>query len=297
MNTVNLKTTIHAANELGECVLWDDRKGLALWTDILAKRLYWHDPTANSTGFVEFAEELCAFAFVADSDDLLCAFRSGFALVDREGGSRRWLHRIDHTDVVRLNDGRVDRQGRFWCGSMMDTEDHRPIGEVSGELLRVDADGTVSKHLHGIGISNSLCWSPDSSTMYFADTPQKEICAFDFDSKSGELSGRRVFARTPDEAGPDGSTVDADGFLWNAEWGQGRVVRYAPDSTVDLVVQLPVSHVSCVAFGGHELSDLYVTTARAGLSQEQLAAEPQAGDVFVFTTAYRGLAENRFRSG
>ena len=131
--------------------------------------------------------------------------------------------------------------------------------------------------------------------MYFGDTPRRKIYAFDFDTESGTPSNRRVFATTPPGTGPDGSTVDADGYLWNAEWGQGRVVRYAPDGSEDHVIQLPVSHVTCVCFGGPDLSDLYVTTATYGLDDRQLKREPEAGNVFVFSTSVRGLPESRYQ--
>ena len=130
--------------------------------------------------------------------------------------------------------------------------------------------------------------------MYFADTPTGEIYAFDFDTADGKPRNKRVFATTPAGCGPDGSVVDADGFLWNAEWGKGRVVRYAQDGSVDAVLQLPVSHVTCVTFGGADLGDLYVTTASFGLSTSERRAEPRAGDVFVYETPYRGLPETRY---
>jgi sugar lactone lactonase YvrE len=294
MNEVRLKATLPLGNGLGECILWDERHKHVLWTDIPGKRLYTHAPETGSLTHLEFDEDLCSFALIQNSDDLLCAFKSGFAHVNRHSGERVWLHRIDNTDKLRLNDGRVDRQGRFWCGSLIDNEGTKPEGGLSGELFRFDSSGEVSKHLDGIGISNSICWSPDGTTMYFGDTPTRRIQQFDFDTVNGTLSNGRLFATTPKPCGPDGSVVDAEGFLWNAEWGQGRVVRYASDGSVNTVVQLPVSHVTCVTFGGDELTDLYVTTANFALSEEEKITETQAGDVFIFETPYRGLIENRF---
>lgn len=291
---VALKHSIPVANELGECILWDDRHGQVLWTDMPGRMLHIHDPDAESTSTIEIDEDLCSFALIEDSDNLLCAFQSGFAVLDRHTGECAWLHRIDNADKLRLNDGRVDRQGRFWCGSLIDNQGKGPEGGLSGGLFCVDHDGSISNHLDGIGVSNSLCWSPDGGTMYFGDTLVKEIWAFDYDQNAGAITNRRIFARTPETCGPDGSTVDADGCIWNAEWGEGRVVRYRPDGPVDTVVQLPVSHVTCITFGGENLSDLYVTTATYGLSQEQKSAEPEAGNVFVYATPYQGLVENRF---
>ena len=295
MQNVQPKTVIPVANGLGECILWDEGRQQVLWTDMPGKTLYRYDPASGAIETRTFDEDLCSFALIDGSDDLLCAFQSGFAWLDPDSGNRTWLHRIANADKIRLNDGRVDRQGRFWCGSLVDFHGKGMDDSLAGELFCVDHDGAISKHLDGIGVSNSLCWSPDGSTMYFGDSAQKEIWAFDFDQAAGTISRKRLFATTPEPTSPDGSCVDADGFLWNAEWGQGRVVRYSPDGDVDGVLQLPVSHITCVAFGGRELTDLYVTTATFGLSDEQRDAEQQAGDVFVFDTPYRGLTECRFK--
>lgn len=289
-----LKTVIPVRNVLGECVLWDAVRGQMLWTDIVGRKLYTYDPETHTTAILDLEEELCAFALIEGSDKLLGAFRSGFRVLDRSGRTSSWLHRVQNTEKVRLNDGRVDRQGRFWCGSLMDTASNQPEPDVSAELYRVSHDGVVTTHLTGIGISNSICWSPDSSVMYFADTTHRVIWAFDFDKDDGAISNQRVFARTQEPCGPDGSVVDADGCLWNAEWGHGRVVRYNPDGSIHSVLQLPASHVTCVAFGGADLSDLYVTSATQGLSKSHRAAEPEAGNVFVYSTPYRGLPESRF---
>ena len=294
MVVVELSSVIPVANGLGECILWDDTSGSLLWTDIPGHRLYIHDPKSGSTDYREFDEDLCSFGFVEGGDDLVCAFQSGIAIVDRTSGARNWLYRLPDAGDLRLNDGRVDRQGRFWVGSMVDNEGNRLTNGRSGELYCLNSTGEVRSHLQGIRISNSLCWSPEGDVLYLGDSPLREIHAFDFDARSGTLSNRRVFARTPGGTVPDGSTVDAEGFVWNAEWGSGRVVRYAPDGTEDTAVQLPVSHTTCVAFGGPDLANLYVTTARYGLSDEALLGEPRAGDVFVFSTTARGLPEARF---
>ena len=294
MVDVELSRVIPAANGLGECILWDDRTARALWTDLPGRRLYTHDPNSGATDHLQFDEELCSFGFIKGSDKLICAFSSEIAIVDYAAGSRESVYRLPGAGPVRLNDGRVDRQGRFWVGSMVEDESRALADGISGELFCLDGRGVVRSHLQGISISNSLCWSPRGDVLYFADSPKREIYAFDFDARRGTLSNRRVFARAPDGAVPDGSTVDAEGFVWNAQWGRGRVVRYSPGGGVDTVVQLPAPHVTCVAFGGTELSDLYVTTARFGLSGKDLRKHPQAGDVFVFSTSVRGLPEVRY---
>jgi L-arabinonolactonase len=146
-----------------------------------------------------------------------------------------------------------------------------------------------------IQISNGICVSPDSRYFYFADSPRRVIYRYEFEADSGCLGARTVFAHTPDGAFPDGAAIDADGCLWSALWGAGRVVRYTPGGCVDTILPIPTCQPSCVAFGGRDLSDLFVTSARDGLSKQALAQEPEAGHLFVFRTCHVGLVESRFR--
>jgi sugar lactone lactonase YvrE len=150
----------------------------------------------------------------------------------------------------------------------------------------------------GICISNSTAWSPDGRVMYFADSAQRTIWAYDFDVKAGMPRNKRVFATVEENVGPDGSTVDAAGYLWNAQWGASRVRRFAPDGRVDLDVPIPATQPSCCCFGGPGLATLYVTSARIALSQERLEKEPNAGGLFAVTfdpaLGIRGVPEPRF---
>ncbi|MBV8928171.1 MAG: SMP-30/gluconolactonase/LRE family protein, partial [Mycobacteriaceae bacterium] len=148
----------------------------------------------------------------------------------------------------------------------------------------------------GIAIANSTAWSPDDRTMYFADTLEQVIYAYDFDPARGDVANRRVFASTAGQtAAPDGSTVDTEGFLWNAQWGAFRLARYAPDGRLDRVVPLPVRYPTSCSFGGPDLGTLYVTSAVWDLTPEQRAREPWAGGVLALRPGERGLPEPRFR--
>ncbi len=170
----------------------------------------------------------------------------------------------------RLNDGRCDRRGRFWVGTMGISE----RGET-GSLYRIGADRQVTRQFSGVVIPNSTAFSPDDRTMYFADTPHKKIWAFDFDIEAGTIGNRRLFVDMQDHPGyPDGSCVDADGCLWNAEYGGGRVVRYTPDGRIERVVKVPASQTTCCAFGGDDLRTLFITSATQRTSADQLKAEP-----------------------
>jgi sugar lactone lactonase YvrE len=277
---------IRVANELGEGVLWDG--GSLWWTNIEGRQLFRLDWQSRALQRIDTPQRLCSFGFTQSATQLIAAFESGIALFDTSSGKTEWLWRLGKAGQ-RLNDGRVDRQGRFWTGAMAETADQ----SGKAELYCVDAGRQVHASERGITISNAIAWSPDGSMFYFADSPSRSIWRYKVDGD--EISEKRVFARTPPGVMPDGATVDAEGCLWNAQWGGRRVVRYSPDGRVDRVLELPVSQPTCVAFGGPRLDLLFVTSARIGLSKEALDREPSAGDVLVYNAGIVGLPENRFR--
>ncbi|HWA91048.1 MAG TPA: SMP-30/gluconolactonase/LRE family protein [Rhizomicrobium sp.] len=283
--------TIAVGNTLGEGIHWDVATQSAWWTDIQEKRIHRYDPAARKLDAFAMPERVGAFALMERGDRIVAALESGFALVDLKGGAPEWLGRPDAAvPGLRFNDGRVDRQGRFWAGTMEEIEPRAGLGN----LYSVGPDGSVARRESGIAISNGLAWSPDGARMYFADSPLRTIYCYDFDTASGQISNRRVFARTPDGAHPDGAAVDSLGFLWSAHWGAGRIVRYRPDGTVDRALDVPVSQPTCVAFGGPDLDLMFVTSARDGLSAQALANETGAGNVFVYKMDVKGLPDRRY---
>jgi L-arabinonolactonase len=288
---VSLISTVAVRNTLGESVLWDEISQQLWWTDIHERRLYCYDPVRATPEWFALPERLCSFGFIANSDRLIAAFETGFAFYHPRSGILDWLKRPLHgAGKLRFNDGRVDRQGRFWAGSMVEGD-----GEPRAKLYCLKG-GVTEVHLNDIMICNSVCFSPDGRSMYFADSPHRTIFRFNLDVDTGALSNQQVFARTPVGAFPDGSNVDVEGHVWNAHWGAGRVVRYSPKGEVSGQIDLPVTQPTCIAFGGKALDLLFVTTAREGLSATALAAQPQAGDVFVFKTNVKGMAEARYRA-
>jgi sugar lactone lactonase YvrE len=167
-----------------------------------------------------------------------------------------------------------------------------PMREPAGALYRISADGSCVRKRTGITVPNSLAWSPDGRTMYFADTPRRTIWAFDYDRGTGEPSNERVFVASPGY--PDGSCMDADGCLWNAEYGGSRVVRYTPAGKVDRVIELPAKNPTCCCFGGKDLDTLYITTAAQRLSAETLEKYPLNGSLLRARPGVKGLPESRF---
>jgi L-arabinonolactonase len=233
---------------------------------------------------------ICCFAPRHDGT-VLAAFATGFAVFDPTTGRRDEVAAVEaDLPQTRLNDGRTDRQGRFIAGGM-DEVDLKPISSV----WRVDPDLTVTRLFGEVRCANSTCFSPDGKTMYFADSPEREIVAFEYDEQTGGVGARRVVASIPAGQGvPDGSCVDAEGFLWNAVWEGCRIDRYAPDGRLDMSIEVPTAKPTCVAFGGADLDTLFITSSRLGMSEEKLGRQPGAGSLFAVKPGVRGVADAPF---
>ncbi|HEY3732049.1 MAG TPA: SMP-30/gluconolactonase/LRE family protein [Steroidobacteraceae bacterium] len=286
---------ITAANGCGEGVLWDARRQALWWTDIPGRRLHRYDWNTRSQRTFETPERVGSFGLVAGSNQLITAFESGIALYDPTGASGSagltWLARPQAgIRGIRFNDGRVDRRGRFWCGTMVE---EAGITE-RGNLYSIDGS-QLQCHLRGVRISNGLCMSRDGGQLYFADSGARTIHVYDLIEPEGLLGKPRLFVQTPEGALPDGAAVDAEGHLWSAHWGAGCIVRYAPDGRLERTLPVPASQPTCVCFGGPNLDLLFVTSAREGLDAARLAHEPQAGHVFVYHTGVGGLPEEEYR--
>jgi len=287
---VAIRLAVDAKNKLGEVPVWDVAEQALYWVDIEGKKLFRLDPASGAVREWAFAERVGSYA-LRQSGGFVCAFESGFAFFDPATGAVDWIARPEAMIARnRFNDGKCDRAGRFWAGTMDDK-----LSEHTGSLYRLDPGGSVRRMDGAIGISNSLAWSPDNRIFYFADTLDSTIYAYDFVLATGEIANKRVFTATHDQPGsPDGSTIDAEGFLWNAQWDGWRLVRYAPDGRVDRVVDLPVQKPTSCMFGGPDLRTLYVTSAIWDLAGAALAEQPWAGGVLALDVGVAGLPEPRF---
>ena len=291
-----VECVVQGGNELGEGPIWCDRERALYWADIRGPALHRFDPATGATRAWPMPDFLGSFV-IRERGGLLLALRGGLRAFDpATGASQALVHpESDRTTERyaqnRYNDGKCDRRGRFWVGTMTD----RTPREAVGALYRIDADLSSHRLLDGISVPNSLAWSPDDRVMYFADTAVSRIEAYAFDVASGSLGPSRILAEPGAAPGrPDGSTVDEAGCLWNARYGGSAVVRFTPDGRVDRVVTLPVSQVTSCAFGGPGLDTLFVTTATQRLTPEQRAREPLAGGLFALRVGVRGLLEPRF---
>ncbi|MFF5309828.1 SMP-30/gluconolactonase/LRE family protein [Streptomyces massasporeus] len=275
--TTSYEVAVRAEAELGEGPTWDAATGRLLWIDILGSRLHTYDP-ATGRRSVRRTEQHIGAVKPRAGGGLVLNLRDGIGLLDPDGGFR-WLH---HEPVPgrRANDAAVAPDGALWTGTMR--YDEAPGG---GTLSRVTGDGSVDVVLDDVAVSNGTGWSPDGRLMYYIDSPTRRVDVFDH--ADGRITGRRTLAEIEESAGfPDGLTVDAEGCVWVALWQGSAVRRYTPDGELDRVIELPVPLVTACAFGGADLSDLYITTARVGLTEPPALA----GSLFVVPGAGKGLA-------
>ena len=284
---------VDAQNFLGEGVRWCERSGRVFWTNIEGCQLHALELATGARQTWDMPERLACFAQTDSDDILLLGLASRLAWFDARSGAVTPLHTVEgDLPMTRLNDGRCDRQGRFVFGTL----DERPCRDAIASFYRLNLDLSLERlPLPAIAISNSICFSVDGTAMYFCDSMKKAIYRWD-DYLGGDASRVRVFAVLDDGPGAaDGATIDADDYLWSAQWGAGKVLRFAPDGSVERTVSLPVSQPSCVSLGGGAFDELFITTAQESLAPAQLAAEPLAGGLFhARQPGVRGLPEVRF---
>ena len=289
---------IHLDCELGEGPRWDPTDQSLLFVDVLAGRLY-RARTSDSAGSgapfvtrVNTGQPLGAANLRAEGG-LILAMRDGIYLAEQDATEPSPFAAIE-LDIVtnRMNDAACDPQGRLWAGTMSFEAE-----ADAGTLYRIDPDGTVTAVLRDLTISNGLGWSPAGDLMYFIDSPTRRIDVFDFNAEQGSVRRRRTFIDLSQVPGvPDGMTIDTDGGLWVAFWGGAQVRRFGPDAVLTDIVHLPVPQPTSCTFGGTDGKDLYITSARIGLSQSDLADSPLSGSVFVARPGHRGLPAFSFGS-
>jgi sugar lactone lactonase YvrE len=289
MRQIDLAADARAA--LGECPRWHAGEGRLYWVDIPNRRLCRTDPATGRTEQRDFAAPVGCFAFRAGGG-LVLGMKDGFARLGdfhaepEPFGVQLTAARPD----LRFNDGRADARGRFWAGTM-----NMAKTAADGGLYRLTPDGEIFEAAQGVLTANGLAFSPDGATLYWADTPQHVVWAFDLDLDAGEIAHRRVFHQFPHGLGrPDGASVDAEGCYWSALYDGGRVVRLSPQGEILEEVAIPSRHCTMIGFGGADLRTAFVTTVRQGLTEAELDRWPHAGGVFSFRVETPGMAEFDF---
>jgi sugar lactone lactonase YvrE len=290
---------VDAGNLLGEGPLWDVGEQALYWVDVLGKAVQrWH-PASGEIRHWPMPDFVGCLA-VRAGPGLLVGLADGFYFFDPD---RHTLERISNPERDRpdnrINDGKGDRQGRFWAGTMKNNYaadgSRIPVDVRQGAVYRLGADRRSRRMADGYGITNTFAWSPDDRTFYVGCSLRKEIEAWDFDAETGDIANRRVFV-SGGEGRNDGSTIDEEGCLWTCRIGAGKIVRYDPDGRAEREIALPVSRPTSCMFGGPDLDVLYVTTAVDGLSEEERAAQPWAGHLLAVEPGVRGLPEARYKA-
>jgi sugar lactone lactonase YvrE/DNA-binding IclR family transcriptional regulator len=285
-----IRCVVEARPFLGEAPVWLAGSARLLWVDILAPAVHLSDPATGEDRTVPLGE-LVGAVVPRRQGGFVAALGSGFQLLDLEtGAASRLCTPEPDRPGNRFNDGKCDRAGRFFAGTMA-----LDAGPGQGTLWRLDPDGGLAAVETGVHVSNGLGWSPDDRLCYFIDTGARTVRAYDYDIATGALAGRRDLIAVPPSLGkPDGLAVDAEGCLWVALWDGWGVARYAPDGRLDRFVSLPVPRPTSLCFGGEGLRTLFITTARVRLSAAQLAEAPLSGSVFAFEPGVAGLPVGDF---
>lgn len=286
-----LRLAVPAGDLLGETPIWCPRTNALWWIDIERPRLHRYDPATGRHAERAIATTYLGSLALRRAGGFLVATGSALATCDPETGRLAPFAQVEDEGLGnRLNDGRADAAGRFWIGSM-DLALHRP----QAAFYCVHPDGRVVRQHDGVIVTNTVAVAPDQRTLYVSDTRRFVVWAYDLAPATGTLSRRRVLIdHTATGDRPDGACVDADGCLWIAMFGGGRIVRHAPYGRVDRVIPLPVTNPTCVAFGGPDYRTLYVTTARKFLAPDVLAREPWAGGLLALEPGPQGLPEAMF---
>ena len=275
-------------DHLGEGPVWDDRSDELVWVDIAGRLVHrWSPTTGNSSSLA--TEGDVGSVVLCEDGGVVLAIECELWRFD-PSGRRTLLASVEPKPGVRFNDCRADPRGRLWAGTLQ--RERRP---GMAALYRMEPGGDLTLVLPDRTISNGIGWSPDGSTMYYIDSTTQRIEAFAYDLDRGEISDQQVFAEVAAADGlPDGLVVDADGGVWVCLFAGSTVRRYRPDGTIDRQIELPLTNPTCPGFGGEDLRTLYIATARHRLTEQQLAAEPNAGALLQLDVGVAGLRANRF---
>jgi L-arabinonolactonase len=278
-------------NQLGESPMWSAEEGALYWVDIPKGLVIRHVFATGVKSQWKLPVSIGSFAF-REQGGMVVALKTGIYFFNPDSGELREIHNPEaELPENRFNEGKCDRRGRFFTGTMNEVVRGKP----DGSLYRLGSQLKLDVILREITVPNGLAWSPDGRTMYFADTRRNVIFQFDYDLDDGVPSRQRVFVDLSSYEGlPDGATTDVDGCLWSAMFSGGRIIRYTPKGKIDRVIGLPVTQVNSLAFGGSDLRTLFVVTSKHLLNEGGLASQPLAGDIFAIETGVAGMIEPRF---
>lgn len=279
--------------KLGEGPVWDAYRNEIYWLDILNGKIHQYSMTdCNVKTYTVHAMVGCLA--ICKNGELLVALEDGFGFLDRSTGDIRMTHDPEHhLPTNRFNDGKCDVEGRLWAGTMALDE------SVGAGSLYMYHDNQSFKKIEEVSISNGIAWNVDNTIMYFIDSPTLEVISYSFDKKTGTISDKkRIIQISRSDGFPDGMTIDTEGMLWIAHWDGWQITRWNPNTGEKLShISLPVSRVTSCTFGGKDLKDLFITSARVGLTEEELQKQPLAGSLFLIRNCgFEGLPAFEFNN-
>ena len=293
MNKIQIYPIGSTLSTLGEGPVWDENTNHILWIDIVNALIIEHDLKTGEENKIPTCSMIGSFAIMEDGN-LIAALQEGIAIIPRAGGKKQIIADPEQEiPTNRFNDGKCSPDGHFWVGSMSLNET-----DPSGSLYSLDEKFNVQKHEFGLTISNGLCWSLDKKYFYFIDTPTLRVVRYEY-SNGNVYNKQTVIQIDASKDGyPDGMTIDMEGNIWIAHWGGWQVTKWNPVSGEKIdAIELPVSQVTSICFGGQDFKDMFITSARRGLSQDQLQSEPLAGATFhLKNTGHQGLPFYRFKN-
>ena len=294
----NAKLFNDCKNHLGEGVLWSHIENTLYWLDVpMPSKLFKMRMDNGDLSVYKMPEMITAMSSRSNGEMLVASHHGINSFNFEQQKLTKILDIEPNFPNNRCNDGASDAMGRFWIGTMQnnissDATDIE-ITENSGSLYCVNKDLTYTKHESNIGVSNTLAWSPDNQKFYFTDTLTGIIFSYDFNLENGEISNKQEFAKH-ERGYPDGSTVDSEGYLWSCRWGGSCVIRFDPNGKVDDIIELPVENITSCTFGNKSLQTLFITTARWGMTKENIEKNPEAGGLFSIDLDIKGLPDNSF---
>ena len=289
--SITADLVVDAKAHLGEGPIWDAQKQVLYWVNIMGDEVHIYDPATKIDRAIPVGQHVGTVVSRA-SGGLILALHHGFASLDVDTGKVEIINDPEaHLPNNRFNDGQCDPAGRLWAGTMALDE-----AGATGSLYMLDTDLSVHKMLDNVSISNGICWSADNRTMYFIDTPLGTVDAFDFDLETGAISNRRSIITIPDGEGyPDGMTIDSEGMLWVAHWAGFRITQWNPATGEKLqTVHAAAPNTSACAFGGKNLDELYISTARHLVDEAVLAEYPHTGGLFMAKVDAQGVEAFEF---
>jgi len=279
----------NAKSVLGEGPIYNEMENALYWTDIKSNRLYKYDLESKDTDTYTFSKLISSFVFTKENK-IIATTKDGFEYLDTKTlSTKKIVNPEENIQENRFNDGKCDKKGRYFAGTMDNNED-----EVTGSLYCFDGKN-IEKKEKDLFISNGLGWNNDSSKFYLTDSPTRTIYVYDYSLETSKMSNKKVFVKLDEKDGyPDGLCVDSEDYIWGAHWDGWKITRYTPDGKIDKVYDLPVPNVSSCCFGGPNLDILFITSAQKGLSPQELQEAPLSGNTFYMQTNTKGQKTNFF---